>query len=250
MKTNSCWSFICEGWKQSGCVFAAFLLLGGVGWLGAASNSVPDMMRILSGLTALVSASILSGPIPILLTHFDITNKQLFIFWGALVIPYWVCLGVTGGFLRWKTSTQVFEQKPLVSLNPNKKYTRWTIEIIAVVLAIISFPGGPIAGPSFVSGGPSIRNSVINKLRQIDAAKNQLALEEKLSPDYVPTKAELAPYLYQGTNFFNLTSGPIRYILNPINKSPYAVLDSDWRFPRRGWREGHTITNGTVFQLP
>src|SRR5208282_3386971 len=114
------------------------------------------------------------------------------------------------------------------------------IGIMAVVLAIIFFWWGPFVRFPANSGRYSagwVRNSVINNLRQIDAAKNEFALEKKLPPDYVPTEADLAPYLIGGTNYFNRTGGPLRYVLNPINKPPYAILDSDWRFRGRGLSE-------------
>jgi len=38
--------------------------------------------------------------------------------------------------------------------------------------------------------------------------------------------------------------------LNPIRETPYAILAKDWRIRRRGWREGYTITNGTIYRAP
>ena len=261
MKTNSRWSFVCEGLKQSVYVcmvllfltpLAWLLLWGSAVWFGATSN-IFDVMRLLVGLPVVFAASILSGPVPKLLTFFDISDKQLLILSCVLVIVYWACFGAAAGLLRWKLSASDSGQQQEASSKKNKKYTRWTVGIMAVVLALISFPSGPITAPAYISSRYSAgwtRNSVINNLRQIDAAKQELALEKKVPLDYIPTETELVPYLYGGTNFFNRPVVPIRYVLNPINKPPYAVLDSDWRFPRRSWHEGFTITNGTVFQLP
>ena len=206
------------------------------------------------GLTTACSASVLIGPVPTLLTLFDISDKQLLVLSCVLIIPYWACLGTISGLLQQLSHNPDADQQPNLSAKQTPKRIRWTIEIAAFVIAAIFFVKGPIAGPNYISSGRysagSTRNSIINKLRQIDGAKQQFALEKKPSPDYVPTKAELAPYLFGGTNFFIGPVGPIRYVFNPINKPPYAVLDSDWRFPRRAWHEGFTITNGTVFQLP
>lgn len=171
-----------------------------------------------------------------------------------LIIPLWGILGIVAGFLRWAVCARTSEQAQIASSKQNKKYTRWTIEIMAVVLAVIFFLWGPFTGANTVNSSrysaSRVRYSVINNLRQIDAAKNEFALEKKLPPDYVPTEADLAPYLIGGTNYFNRSGGPLRYVLNPINKPSYAILDSDWRFRRRGWHEGFTFTNGSVFQLP
>jgi hypothetical protein len=233
-------------------LLAWLLLWGSTFWFGATSN-IFGVMRLLVGLPIVFAASTLSGPVPKLLTFFDISNKQLLILSCVLIIVYWACFGTAAGLLCWKLSASDSGQQREASSKKNKKYTRWTVKIIAVILAIISFPSGLISAPGYISSRYSagwMRNSVINNLRQIDAAKNQLALEKKLPPNYVPTEAELALYLYGGTNFFNRPSGPLRYVLNPINKPPYAILDSDWRFRRRGWHEGFTFTNGSVFQLP
>jgi hypothetical protein len=71
-------------------------------------------------------------------------------------------------------------------------------------------------------------------------------LDKKLSADYLPTGAELAPYINPNGLVIFRSIGPERYVLNPINKPPYAVLDDDWRIRRRGWRQGYTISKCTV----
>lgn len=259
---NSRWEYVQEGLKQAGLVFVALLLVGlfaalfvwgSTAGLGATSG-LADAIRVAGGLTVAFIVSILAGPVPTLLTLCDTTDNQLLVLSCVLIVPYWVCLGAVAGFLRWKIGFANSEQTQRASLDRNGKYTRWTLGIGALVIAVAFFPAGPIAGPNYVSSGRFsagfIRNSVINNLRQIDGAKQQFALEKKLSSDYLPTEVDLAPYLLHVTNFFHRSTGPIRYVLNPISKPPYAVLYSDWRFRRRGWKEGFTITNGTLFQLP
>lgn len=51
------------------------------------------------------------------------------------------------------------------------------------------------SGPYGNNRGASMRNMCINNLRQIDAAKNQWALENGKSPSAVPTEADLRPYI-------------------------------------------------------
>ena len=259
---NSRWEYVREGLKQAGLVFVSLLSLGlfaalfvwGFTTRFSASVGIVDAIPIIGGLTVAFSVSVLVGPIPTLLTLCDINDNQLLVLSCVLTVPYWACLGAVAGFLRWKTRPANSGQAEGALLKRSRKYTRWTLEIGALVIATAFFPAGPIAGPNYVSKGRHspgwIRNSIINDLRQIDGAKQQLALEKKLPANYVPTEVELSPYLVYGTNFFNRFARPIRYVLNPIDKPPYAVLDSNWRFRRRGWREGFTITNGTAFQLP
>jgi hypothetical protein len=46
--------------------------------------------------------AILSGPIPPLLTHLDITDGQLQVLWLAIIPPYWLALGAGAGLIGWK----------------------------------------------------------------------------------------------------------------------------------------------------
>ncbi len=67
-----------------------------------------------------------------------------------------------------------------------------------VLLPAMIVPGmlAAIAVPNFVQAKTvSQQNSCINNLRQLDAAKNQWALENAKKPTDVPTKQDLLPYL-------------------------------------------------------
>ena len=260
---NSPKRFVLEGLRQARSVLLLLLFFGVLIWLlmyGSASwfgmgrhGGISDVFYRVEALTVVFAASALCGPVPTLLTYLDVSNQQLLIFSGVLIIPYWGILGTIAGFLRWTLCARTSEQGQIASSKRNKKYTRWIIEIMVVVIGAIFFWWGPLVRPPVNSGRYSagwVRNSVINNLRQIDAAKNELALEKKLPPDYVPTEADLAPYLIGGTNYFYRPGRSLRFVLNPIKMPPYAILDSDWRFRRRGLSEGFVLTNGTVFRLP
>jgi hypothetical protein len=255
--------FVLEGLRQAGLVLLLLLCLwvlvgllmyGSFSWFGMRDHGgIFDVFYRVGALTEMFAAGALCGPVPTLLTYLDVSDKQLLIFSCVLIIPYWGILGTIAGLLRWGICVRTSELSQIALSKQNNKYTRWTIELMAVVLGTIFFVWGPLVRPPLNSGrysAGSVRNSVINNLRQIDAAKNELALEKKLPPDYVPTEADLAPYLTGGTNYFNRPGSSLRHVLNPINKPPYAILDSDWRFRRRGLSEGFVLTNGTVFRLP
>jgi len=62
------------------------------------------------------------------------------------------------------------------------------------------------------------RNGCINNLRQIDAAKQQWALEKNKQSDAVPTATDLAPYLIK-EKLPRCPQGGI-YTLGPVNESP------------------------------
>jgi hypothetical protein len=56
-----------------------------------------------------------------------------------------------------------------------------------------------IAIPNFVKArDTAMMNACINNLRQIDAAKNQWALDSSKKPGDVPTAQDLKPYLKNG----------------------------------------------------
>jgi hypothetical protein len=256
MKTNSRWSFVCEGLKQAGWIFGALLLLGVIGWIGLNTVRVihNQVFFALFGLTTACSASVLIGPVPTLLTFFDISDKRLLMLSCMLIIPYWACLGTISGLLQQLSHDPDANQQPNLFVKQAAKRIRWTIAIGAFVIAAIFFVKGPIAGPNYISNGRysagAFRNAVINNLRQVDAARNEFILEKKPSPDHIVTEADLTSYIKLNSDRKIPRLGPERYVLNPIDKPVYVIFESDWRFPRRGWREGFTFTNGTIFQLP
>jgi len=253
---NSRWSLVCEGLRQAGLVFGAFLLLGVIGWIGLYTVRTIHNQAIfaLFGVTTACSASVLIGPIPTLLTLFDISDRQLLVLSCVLIIPYWASLGMMSGLLQRLIHRPDVDQGPGLSAKQSAKRIRWTIGITAFVLAAIFFVKGPIAGPNYVSSGHcsagGVRWSVVNNLRQIDAAKREFILEKNPPTNYVLTEADLTPYIKLNAEGKIPHVGPERYVLNPLNQPVDAILDSDWRIRRRGWHEGFGFTNGTIFQLP
>ena len=232
------------------------MLLGVIGWIGlyAVRAIHNQVMFALFGLTTGCSASVLIGPVPTLLTLFDISDKQLLVLSCVLIIPYWACLGTASGLLQRLMHRSDVDQEPRLSVRQSAKRIRWTIGITAFVLAAIFFMKGPILGPNYVSSGRDSSRwmgwSVVNNLRQIDAAKREFILEKNPPTNYVLTEADLTPYIKLNAEGKIPHVGPERYVLNPLNQPVYAILDSGWRIRRRGWHEGFGFTNGTIFQLP
>ena len=74
----------------------------------------------------------------------------------------------------------------------------FTLVEIMIVVAIIGLLAA-IAIPNFVKARTTAQqNACINNLRQIDAAKQQWALETNQKPSATPTSANITPYLGRG----------------------------------------------------
>ena len=235
---KDCRRYVLGGLKQAGWVVLTLGLIGAAGW-AACFLGVMGLGLVMLGF----AVSVLSGPIPQLLISLDISNRTLYLLWATLILPYWCVLGAAAGILSRRRGGSGSLQEPTGPSRGQLNRMRWTIELGAVGLAAFLFLLGACAWPPGGPGGGTSRQSrILNNLRQIDAAKQQFALEKHLPVDYVPTEAELAPYLGRLEQEEGIRHvGPERYVLNAIREPPYAVLDSDWRIRRRGWREGYTI---------
>jgi len=92
-----------------------------------------------------------------------------------------------------------------------------------VVLAIVALLAA-ISIPNFVKArATSQSNAIINNLRQIDAAKNQWALENKKPADAVVTMDDLKPYLKNGGP--QAVAGE-KYIVGKVSEEVVADVDA------------------------
>lgn len=80
----------------------------------------------------------------------------------------------------------------------NKMKSGFTLVEIMIVVAIIGLLAA-IAIPSFVKARNTARaNACVNNLRQIDSAKEQLALETNLAEGAAPAEADINDYMKGG----------------------------------------------------
>lgn len=133
---------------------------------------------------------------------------------------------------------------------PSKSVRSWLLPVVFWV-AIIGLLVA-IAIPNFVHGGSTKLLGIIHHLQQIDAAKQQWALEQGLtntaSLNRVVTEEDLAPFLLpvytQKQEFGNPAFGEL-YLIRDLNQSPEAVLT-------RTLTERYTYSSlpkGTVIRL-
>jgi len=73
-----------------------------------------------------------------------------------------------------------------------------------------------------VEQGQQLRNTCLNNLRQIDAAKQQWALANSKTSDATPTVQEIAPYL--PGNALPVCPAGGTYTLNAMNKLPTCSI--------------------------
>ena len=102
--------------------------------------------------------------------------------------------------------------------------------IVAVVLAI--------GIPNFIRVRPTTAsNSYVNSLRQIDAAKQQWALESSKTTNDVPTWVDLLPYLPSGFTDYYVTNGVVVrprggiITIGRIGQPPSCLIDGRRVFP-------------------
>ena len=94
-----------------------------------------------------------------------------------------------------------------------------------IALSAVALPAGILAGiaiPNFVKARKLAQeNACINNLRQLDAAKQQWALEKNKSVDARPTEEDLAPYL--GSQKLRCPSGG-HYTLGAVGENPRCSI--------------------------
>ena len=87
----------------------------------------------------------------------------------------------------------------------------WGVFVCGLLLAI--------AIPNFVKArNVSMENACINNMRQIEAAKNEWALEKGKDPGDVPTAADLTPYIAGGK--FPVCPSGGTYTIGAVSNSP------------------------------
>jgi hypothetical protein len=184
----------------------------------------------------------LAGPMPRFLTVFDISDGQLRVLSVLAIVPYWFSLGGLAGWVCWSRCSMGRQPDQV-----DYRRCMWRLPVLVSALALL---GGAIIFSSLarVPREHAPRNFIRNNLRQLDGAKQQYALDRSLSDGDVIGDADLAPYLKRSSPF-PARAWNERYVLNPIGTEPFAIVESDYRVRRRGWREGYTVPAGTVVRL-
>ena len=229
---NPVQKFSTTGIPQAALAFAILLLLT---QLGGPMVGAPGWWDKLAG-------AAFRGPIYALLFDLNISNEVFYALWLLSLPFYWLGLGILVG------------EVVGIFFRPEAKAASWLIWLgiagLAVVFGIFTEMG--MAKLSDPSPHHSVSLAIVNNLRQIDAAKNEFALEKKVSPNYVPTEPDLLLYIKPNKAGKFPHVGTERYVFNSINEAPYAVLDNGWRFLNISFSVDWSrvvFTNGTVIRL-
>ena len=91
---------------------------------------------------------------------------------------------------------------------------------LGIAWAVVAIPMmAAIAIPNFVKAREtSMMNACINNLRQIDAAKNEWALEHSKKTGDTPTAQDLTPYFKNGA--FPICPAGGTYTIGPVGENP------------------------------
>jgi prepilin-type N-terminal cleavage/methylation domain-containing protein len=101
----------------------------------------------------------------------------------------------------------------------------FTLVEIMIVVAIIGLLAA-IAIPNFVRArGTAQKNACINNLRQLDGAKQQWALENKVLSTVTPGSTDVAPYLGRGAlGAMPVCPGGGTYAILALNTPPTCTI--------------------------
>ena len=112
-----------------------------------------------------------------------------------------------------------------MKINTSRK-AGFTLVEIMIVVAIIGLLAA-IAIPNFVRARQTSQtNACINNLRQIDAAKQQWALETNQAPGATPAEADVSPYLGRAVGAATFAAANVvcpiggAYTINDVNTAP------------------------------
>jgi Mg-chelatase subunit ChlD/type II secretory pathway pseudopilin PulG len=106
---------------------------------------------------------------------------------------------------------------------PAKRRVMPSIYALAAMVAIVALLAA-ISLPNFVKArATSKSNAIINNLRQLDAAKNQWALENKKPADAVATMENLKPYLLKS---FPQSIAGEKYVVGKVSEPVVADVDA------------------------
>ncbi|MEI9865137.1 MAG: DUF4190 domain-containing protein [Limisphaerales bacterium] len=96
---------------------------------------------------------------------------------------------------------------------------------LGIAMAIFVIPlMVAIAIPNFVKAREIAQsNACINNLREIDAAKQQWASENKQATNVIPTMQDLSPYLKDGEESLHCPAGG-EYTIGPVGENPTCSI--------------------------
>ena len=98
----------------------------------------------------------------------------------------------------------------------------WIVLVCVAILIVLAF----IAIPNFVrEPNTGLGNLIVNRLRDIDAAKLQWAADHQGVRTAVLTEQDLTPYLSQG--FWKKTVAGEHYLIHALGETSEAVMTRD-----------------------
>jgi Mg-chelatase subunit ChlD len=143
---------------------------------------------------------------------------------------------------------KVVPMKPTEPKKQPERQISWWVGIAAIfvllgLLAVLLMPNFTRARTQAHS------NAVVNNLRQIDGAKQQWALENKKSPDDVPTWTDLQPYLGREGRQVPSVRGE-EYVLGQVAEPPVATVGGETKYTLDDGRERSlaSLPTSGVFQ--
>lgn len=141
----------------------------------------------------------------------------------------------------------------------------WLLKVLFLIVIVGLLVA--IATPNFVGGGPSKTSSVINMLRQIDAAKEEWAVEHGFTNGIPPSREitlrDIASLLMHGDSkdhFDRFGFGidrngnihgaqGVEFAINPLGISPEAKFTKSFKLNDRDWFYGPKIPKGTILRF-